>query len=96
MIYNGLLFLTCVFLVFGVIGIYRLNNLYAKLLTSSKIDTVSVITLLLALMIKSGFSTMTLKLLILFMFVILTNPVTNHFIAKLAYKGGYKEKVHHD
>lgn len=96
MIYNGLLLLTCVFLVFGVIGIYRLNNLYAKLLTSSKIDTVSVITLLLALMIKSGFTMMTLKLFILLLFVIMTNPVTNHFIARLAYKGGYKGKAHND
>lgn len=96
MIYNGLLLLTCIFLVFGVIGIYRLNNLYAKLLTSSKIDTVSVITLLLALIIKTGFSTMTLKLIILFLFVIMTNPVTNHFIARLAYKGGYREKVDND
>jgi len=88
MISNILLVLTWIFIGFGVLGIYRLPGIYAKLLTSSKIDTVAVITLLVALMIKSGFSHMTLKLVFILMFILLTNPIANHIIASSAYQNG--------
>ena len=48
MISSLFLIATWIFISFGVLGIYRLPGIYAKLLTSSKIDTVAVITLIIA------------------------------------------------
>jgi multicomponent Na+:H+ antiporter subunit G len=66
--------------------------MYARLLTSSKIDTVASITILLALIIKSGFSPITIRLFIILLFIMITNPVSSHIIARSAYFNGIQLK----
>ena len=95
MITNLLLALSWIFLIFGVIGIYRLSNLYAKLLTSSKIDTVATLTIIIALIFHQESDVSAFKLILLLTFIMLTNPVTNHFIAKLAHEKGYHDRHDH-
>lgn len=86
MIVNILLVLSMVVLVLGTIGINRLKGVIPKLLTSSLIDTMAMILLVIALVLKSGFGIMSVKLGIVLLFVLLTNPVINHVITKAAYK----------
>jgi len=88
MIYKAILMLGWFYLVFGVIGIYRFPDLYSRLLTSSKIDTVAVLTIVIGLIIKIGFKKPVIKLILILIFILLTNPVTNHVIARSAYKSG--------
>lgn len=88
MIYKIILVLSWIYIFFGIIGIYRFKNMYARLLTSSKIDTVAVITILIALIIKSGFSQMSLRLIMILLFMMMTGPVSNHIIARSAYLNG--------
>ncbi|MTI70988.1 MAG: monovalent cation/H(+) antiporter subunit G [Firmicutes bacterium] len=92
MISNLLLILSWIYIIFGIIGIFRFSNMYARLLTSSKIDTAATITILLALMFKSGFNFFTLRLVILLTFVLITGPVSNHIIARSAYLNGINLK----
>lgn len=92
MIYKVLLVLGWIYIVFGMIGIFRFNDMYVRLLTSSKIDTVATITILIALMMKSGTSNMTLRILLIIVFIMITNPVNNHIICRSAYLNGIRIK----
>lgn len=88
MIYKILLILSWIYIAFGIIGIFRFSNMYSRLLTSSKIDTVASITVLFALIVKSGFSSASIRLLLILIFVLVTNPISNHVIARSAYLNG--------
>ena len=88
MIYKFLLLLSWFFLLIGIIGLFRFKGVFAKLLSSSKIDSVTIITIILALVFKSGLSMMSLKLVIILLFYLITNPVTNQIIAISAYRNG--------
>lgn len=88
MIAKGLLVLSWVYILFGMIGIFRFSNMYSRLLTSSKIDTVASITVLIALIFHSGFSIFSVRLLLILVFVMVTNPISNHVIARSAYLNG--------
>ncbi|MTI48473.1 monovalent cation/H(+) antiporter subunit G [Sporosalibacterium faouarense] len=92
MIYKGILILSWVYIVFGMIGIFRFKNMYARLLTSSKIDTVAALTIIIAMIIKSGISLLSLRLLLIMIFIMITNPVNNHIIARSAYLNGINIK----
>ncbi len=85
MIYKILLIVSWIYIIFGMIGIFRFPNMYSRLLTSSKIDTVATITILIALMLKSGINVFSLKLALILFFVIVTNPISNHEITRSAY-----------
>lgn len=92
MIYIILIILSWVYIIFGMIGIFRFKDMYVRLLTSTKIDTVATITILIALVVKSGFSDISLRLLIIMIFIVITNPVNNHIICRSAYLNGIRIK----
>ncbi len=85
MIWSLFLILTCIFIVFGIIGIYRFKDLYCRMLSSSLLDTAAVMTLIIALIIRSGFNSVSLKLMVILAFVMLTGPINNHVISRSAY-----------
>lgn len=87
-----LLLFSAIFIAFGIIGIYKYKDVYSKLLTSSQIDTVAAITTIMALIIRTGFSQSSVKLLLILLFIMLTGPVSNHIIARSAYMFGYNPK----
>ncbi|WP_201750426.1 monovalent cation/H(+) antiporter subunit G [Senegalia massiliensis] len=87
-----LIFLSWIFIFFGVLGIYRFKNIYARLLTSSNIDTVAFITIIFALIFKVGINTLSIRLIIILVFMLLTGPVSNHIIARSAYLNGIPSK----
>lgn len=88
MISNILLVISWIYIIFGIIGIFRFKNMYARLLTSSKIDTVAFITIILALIFKVGFSGLSIRLIMILIFMLLTGPVSSHIIARSAYLNG--------
>lgn len=88
MISNILLILACVYIVFGLVGIFRFSHMYERLLVSSKIDTAAGLTILIALIIKSGFSDSAMKLIIILVFLLITGPVATHVIARSAHRNG--------
>jgi len=92
MIYKGLLILSWIYIIFGIVGIFRFKNMYARLLTSSKIDTVATLTILIALIIKSGFNNISLRLFLIMIFLMITSPISSHIIARSAYMNGIELK----
>ncbi|RKD30576.1 monovalent cation/H(+) antiporter subunit G [Thermohalobacter berrensis] len=92
MIYKILLIISWIYVIFGVIGIFRFNNMYARLLTGSKIDTAASITIIAALIIRAGISQFSIKLLLILLFLMVTNPISNHVLARSAYLNGIEVK----
>jgi len=93
MISNALLVLCWIYIAFGLLGIFRFRNVYARLLTGSKIDTAAMITLLLALMLRSGSWAFSAKLLVILLFIIVTTPIGSHIIARSAFDSGLPVKL---
>lgn len=90
MIFNALMIISWILLLIGIVGIYKFDGVYSKLLSSSKIDSVTIIILSMALIIKVGFNLMSLKILLILVFYLLTNPITNQMIGSSAYMNGVK------
>ena len=78
------------FMLFGVIGIFKYKNFYPRILITAKIDTVGTLTLIIGLMIKHGLNFFSLKLLLLLGVMLVLNPLAAHMVARSAYLSGYK------
>jgi len=74
----------------GVFGLYRFRDFYSRILIGSMIDTVGFITVCLGVIVRSGISWFSLKVLLLIAVVMIINPVITHAIASSAYHGGYR------
>lgn len=82
--------ISLVFILFGLIGLFRFTNFYSRILITSKIDTVGFITLMISVIIYSGFTYFSLKVLLICILAIITNPLSSHAIVRSALKSGYK------
>jgi len=87
-----LVVLGVIFMVFGVVGTFIFDNFYLRLLVTSKIDTVGMLTLIFGLMIMHGISFFSAKLLLLAVIVLILNPLVAHSVARAAYLSGYEVK----
>ncbi len=84
------IFLGLVFIFFGTLGIIRFPDIYTRLQTSSKCDAAGAVALLVGLMVREGLDSISLRILIILMFLLLTNPVASHAIARSATIRGIK------
>lgn len=80
-------------LVFCAIGIYSVlayKNFYARVVITSKIDTMGLITLIFGFMLLSGSWIVVLKLAVLLIFDLLTSPLATTEVAHSAFRSGFK------
>ncbi|MBF7097080.1 monovalent cation/H(+) antiporter subunit G [Alkalibacter mobilis] len=87
---NLLIFVSLGFMIFGIIGIFRFKDFYARILISSKVETVGFLTIMVGLMFRTGISYSTMKIMLICLLAIITNPLSTHAIARSAYLSGYK------
>ena len=80
-----LLIASWIFFVFGIIGIFKFKSFYSRLITSSKIDSATVILVLFGLVFHVKEWYFISRYLIILLFILVTNPVTTHLIAKKKY-----------
>ena len=78
----------------GVLGILRMHDVYGRLQASTCIPTLGNICLIIGGVIYAathslGASTI-VKLIIIMLMILCTNPISNHALLKGAYKGGVK------
>jgi len=78
---------------FGTLGIIRFPDIYTRLQTSSKCDAAGAVALLVGLMVREGLNSFSLRILIILIFLLLTNPVATHAIARSAAIRGIKPWV---
>lgn len=82
------LFLSIFFALFGNIGILRFPDIYTRLQASSKCAITSLLSLFIGLMILKGFSFISVRIMVIAIFFLLTGPVASHVIGRSAYEGG--------
>lgn len=81
-----------VFMAFGVVGIFRFRNFYARILITSKAEIVGFLTMMAGIIVTAGFSFFSLKVGLITVLVLLTNPIATHAITRSARNSGYKIK----
>jgi len=79
-----------IFMIFGAIGLFRFKDFYPRILMATKIDTVGMITLLIGVGIRHGFTFFTAKLVLIFVIILILNPLVAHVMARSAFVSGYK------
>ena len=78
------------FMFFGVVGIFKFDTFYTRLLATSKTDTVGALTLIIGVAIKHGFSFFTGKIILLAVIMLIFNPLVAHILARSAYLSGHE------
>ena len=74
----------------GSIGIVRFPDVYNRIHANTVVVVGGAIVMLLGASVLEGLSSYTLKILIIALFIFLTNPVSAHAIARAAHKSGVK------
>ena len=77
-----------VFGVIGGIGIVRLPNFFTRIHAAGMAETMCAPPILLGMMLQSGWSLVTFKLVVILVFLFLTSPTASHALAKAALHGG--------
>lgn len=73
------------FLISTAVGMIRFLDLYTRLHAASKCLMAGGISVLTGCIVMEGIGYVSLKLIVIIIFLLMTNPVANHVIAKFAY-----------
>ena len=76
------------FCVTGALGLIRLPDFYSRLHGAGIIDTLGAGLILIGLMLQAGLSLITVKLLFVLFFILVTSPTATHAIAHAAHDRG--------
>ena len=76
------------FMVFGTLGILRFPDLYTRLHPAGKAGTAGVLSIFIGLIIYSGLSPVSLRIILIAAFIVVTSPVASHAIARGAMQSG--------
>lgn len=73
------------FFLVGTVGLVRMPDAFTRMHATTKCDTLGAGLALLALIVNRGFHIISVKLLLIIVFIWLTNPTAAHIIAKAEY-----------
>lgn len=77
-------------IIVGLLGVYRMPDFYTRLHAASIIDTLGAILILFGLILHHGLNIVSLKLLLILIFILITTPTAAHALAKSALHGNLK------
>ena len=88
-IFSGL-FLACgvVALLIGSLGLLRLPDVYCRIHAVGMIDTAGASFIILGMIIHEGFTLVSVKLVLIGVFLFFTSPIATHAVAQVAHKSG--------
>ncbi|MBE0700195.1 MAG: monovalent cation/H(+) antiporter subunit G [Acholeplasmataceae bacterium] len=69
----------------GVVGLLRMPDVFCRMHATTKCDTMGTGMVFLGLMLWQGIGFITLNILVILVFIWLTNPTAAHYIAKSAF-----------
>jgi multicomponent Na+:H+ antiporter subunit G len=78
------------FMLVGSIGILRLPDFYSRTHAVSMSDALGIFSVMLGLIVYEGFTQSSLKLLLIVLFVALSNPIGSHALSRSAFIKGVK------
>ena len=79
-----------VFSMIGGLGLLRLPDVYARMHAAGITDTMGAGLILAGLMVQGGFSQVTVKLILILVFLLYTSPTSTYALANAAYNRGLK------
>ena len=74
----------------GAAGMIRLPDFYTRLHAASVIDTLGCMLIVFGLALQAGFTIVTIKLVLIVVFILFTSPAAAHALAKSALHGELK------
>jgi len=77
-----------VFTIIGGIGLIRLPDVYARMHGAGITDTLGAGLILTGLMLQAGFTLVTVKLILILVFLLYTSPTSSYALANVAFTGG--------
>lgn len=81
-----------IFVVVGAFGTVRFPDFWSRLHAASITDSAGMILLLAGLCVQSGFTLVTVKLIIIGAFLFITGPTSTHAVANAALVSGLRPK----
>ena len=83
-------FIACgvVALLIGSLGLLRLPDVYCRIHAVGMIDTAGASFIILGMIIHEGFTLVTVKLVLIGVFMFFTSPIATHAVAQVAYISG--------
>lgn len=85
-----------VLMVISGLGLVRLPNIFTRLHAAGLADTGGVALLLLGMGLQAGWSMVTVKLILIAVFLFFTAPTASHAVAHAAILGGLSPEDHED
>ena len=83
-----LLVLGAFFSVTGAVGLFKFPDFFTRVHAASVTDSIATILIVLGLMMRTNFDFVTVKLLFILIFLLITGPTASHALAKSARHGG--------
>lgn len=80
------------FAIIGAVGLIRLPDVYTRMHGASVTDTLGAGLILSGLMVQAGFTLVTVKLILILVFLLYTSPASSYALANAAFIGGLKPK----
>jgi multicomponent Na+:H+ antiporter subunit G len=77
----------------GGLGLLRLPDVFARMHGAGMIDTLGLGAILVGLMVQAGFTLITVKLLLILLFVLYTSPVATHALARACLNDGIEPRA---
>ena len=74
-------------------GLLRLPVLYTRIHAGGMADTLATFLIFIGLALQSGFSLITVKLLLIIVFVFFTSPTSSYALAQASFVAGLKPKL---
>ncbi len=74
--------------IIGGLGIHRFPDFFSRLHAAGITDTLCAAAILSGLILQAGFTLVSFKLLLVFVFLMLTSPTASHVLANAALHGG--------
>jgi len=75
---------------FGALGIIRFPDLYTRLHPAGKAGTAGILSIFIGLIFITGWSALTMRIILITLFIVITSPVAAHIIARGALEAGVK------
>ncbi len=86
----GLMLVGAVFALIGGIGMLRLPDFYSRMHAAGITDTLGAWLILAGFGVYEGLSLVTVKLILIFVFIFFTSPVSTHAVANAAMTAGLR------
>ncbi len=87
---DALIAVALLFMALGVLGVFRFRHFYARILITAKVEIIGFLVMMTGIVIRHGFSFFSLKVGLISLFVLLTNPLTTMAITRSAHRSGVR------